>query len=116
MYLPVSAWERRISQRGTAGRPTYLILIGRIHGELTIEAPEGSFLYAVNADGSVSAIKAEYDEQEEAFKLKTRTLGAYVISDSELKTGVSTGTSSESENNSGTTENVKPNPSTGAIA
>ena len=85
-------------------------------GELTIEAPEGSFLYAVNADGSVSAIKAEYDEQEEAFKLKTRTLGAYVISDSELKTGVSTGTSSESENNSGTTENVKPNPSTGAIA
>lgn len=74
-------------------------------GELTIAADKGSFLYAVNADGNLSAVKASYDEYEEAFKVKTRTLGQYVISDVELKvvTAPSTGTG-------------KPNPGTGAQA
>jgi hypothetical protein len=53
-------------------------------GELTILAEEGSYLYAQNSDGSLSAVKAEYDEYEEAFKIKTRTLGSFVISDAEL--------------------------------
>ncbi len=57
-------------------------------GELTIAADKGSFLYAVNADGNLTAVKATYDEYEEAFKVKTRTLGQYVISDVELKTSV----------------------------
>lgn len=74
-------------------------------GLLTIVADKGSFLYQVNADGNLVAVKATYDEYEEAFKVKTRTLGAYVISDVELKLVATT-----------PNETVKPNPGTGANA
>lgn len=74
-------------------------------GELTIAAAPGSFLYAVNADGNLTAVKATYDEYEEAFKIKTRTLGAYVISDAELKLVATT-----------PVDPAKPNPGTGANA
>ena len=53
-------------------------------GEMTIYADEGSYLYEVNSDGLLEEVDAEYDEYEEAFKFKTRTLGRYVISDQEL--------------------------------
>lgn len=74
-------------------------------GTLTIAAEPGSFLYQVNADGNLVAVKATYDEYEEAFKVKTRTLGAYVISDSELKLVATT-----------PVDPAKPNPGTGANA
>lgn len=74
-------------------------------GELTILADEGTFLYAVNADGNLVAVKNTYDQYEEAFKVKTRTLGAYVISDVELKLTTTT-----------PVDPAKPNPGTGANA
>ncbi|MEG2205003.1 MAG: hypothetical protein RRY21_07575, partial [Oscillospiraceae bacterium] len=51
-------------------------------GEMFLEAEEGSFLYALSADGTLKAVKAEYDF--DGFTFKTRTLGCYVISDMEL--------------------------------
>jgi hypothetical protein len=84
-------------------------------GELTLLADEGSYLYALNADGSLSKIKSEYDEYEEAFKITTRTLGKYVISDTELKL-VAASTSSTAPAGSEATAEVKPNPGTGAAA
>ncbi len=85
-------------------------------GELTLLADEGSYLYALNADGSLSKIKAEYDEYEEAFKVTTRTLGKYVISDTELTlvAASSSATSSTAPVSSSTTTPVKTNPGTGA--
>ncbi len=77
-------------------------------GVLTIAADPGSFLYQVNADGNLVAVKATYDEYEEAFKVKTRALNAYVISDVELKL-VNTVTPD-------TDNTAKPNPGTGANA
>lgn len=53
-------------------------------GTLTLYADPGSYLYTVKEDGTLAAVKAEYDEYEEAFKITTRTLGRYVISDTEL--------------------------------
>lgn len=53
-------------------------------GTLTLYADPGSYLYTVKDDGTLAAVKAEYDEYEEAFKITTRTLGRYVISDTEL--------------------------------
>lgn len=74
-------------------------------GELAIAAAPNSFLYQVNADGNLVAVKASYDEYQEAFKFKTRTLGTYVISDVELKLTATT-----------PVDPAKPNPGTGANA
>lgn len=57
-------------------------------GELFLKADEGSFLYVVR-DGVLSAVKAEYDEYDEGFYVKTRTIGKYVISDVELDVSAS---------------------------
>lgn len=87
-------------------------------GELTLYADPGSYLYSVGADGTLVPVQAEYDEYEEAFKIKTRTLGRYVISDTELKIVVSdNGSSSQGGSSSGSTGTVPPttnNPQTGA--
>lgn len=53
-------------------------------GTLYIYADKDTFLYEVTADG-LKAVNATYDESYEAWKFKTRTLGAYAISDAELK-------------------------------
>jgi len=55
-------------------------------GTLLIPADEGSYLYEI-VDGAVKAVNAKYDDFEEAFILKTKTLGSYVVSDIQLKTG-----------------------------
>ena len=55
-------------------------------GTLFLESPEGAFeyIYAV-VDGKLFEIPtAEYDDYDEGFYVKTRTLGAYVLSDVEL--------------------------------
>ncbi len=85
-------------------------------GELTILADPDTFLYALNSDGSLSKIKAEYDEYEEAFKVTTRTLGKYVISDTELTLVAASSVASSSAVTSSTTTPVKTNPGTGAAA
>ncbi len=63
-------------------------------GELTLTGcgifsdNEEKFLYAVDKDGEIALVADSdsdmYDEYEEAFKIKTRTLGVYFISDEEL--------------------------------
>ena len=54
-------------------------------GEMFLEAPDASFefLYQI-VDGKVQLIDVEYDAADEGFYFKTRTLGAYVLSDVEL--------------------------------
>ena len=54
-------------------------------GTLAIPAAEGSHLYKVEKDGKLTKIAAPYDKDEEAFMVRTRTLGRYVISDVDLK-------------------------------
>jgi hypothetical protein len=78
--------------------------------EVTIEAAEGSYLYQI-VDGKVKAVKAEYDEFEEAFIFNTRTLGTYVVSDIELTAAADDAVETVV---SGTTTSA--NPSTGAAA
>jgi hypothetical protein len=79
-------------------------------GTLSIAADEDSYLYKVNSNGNLEKVDAEYDEYEEAFVVKTRTLGKYVISDVELNLvapPVDNGTDNGTDNGSN-------NPSTGA--
>lgn len=88
-------------------------------GELFLPADVDTHIYAVNADGTLSAVKATYDEYEEGWRVKTRTLGKYLISDVELKTSVPTVTPGEDADGTvdGTVEPTVPsNPSTGARA
>lgn len=89
-------------------------------GELTIAAEKGSYLYQVKGD-SLTPVKFVYDEYEEAFKVKTRTLGNYVISDKKLSNTTSPSSSEPSSSEPAsstptTTTPTKPNPSTGANA
>jgi len=50
-------------------------------GEMYIPADEGSFIYELKNGVLVAIAGAEYDEYDEGFYFKTRTLGTYVISD-----------------------------------
>ncbi len=90
-------------------------------GELTLS--EDSFynsdelyLYAVDEDGEISFIadsdSSIYDEYEEAFKIKTRTLGVYIISDTELDLVEEAPAVTPAP----PTTTVKPNPATGGRA
>ena len=58
-------------------------------GELFIPADEGEYLYEV-VDGAVKDVDAEYDDYDEGFYLKTKTLGAYVVSDTKLAVAAAT--------------------------
>ena len=53
---------------------------------LSCEDMEGNlFLYQANSDGSLSEVPgAEWDDSDEGFYFKTRTLGTFVVSDMEL--------------------------------
>lgn len=106
-------------------------------GDLYIVADEDTYLYEVTDDGvktvaylpaggtgsaAVSAalgVKningAEYDEKEGAWHIRTRKLGAYAISDTELDTSRTLdGDESSSESgNSGNNNGTKPIPDTG---
>lgn len=77
-------------------------------GTLYIYADEDSFIYEVTKDGA-KAIKAEWDEDYEAWTFKTRTLGSYAISDVELDEKTVT----EDKNESSKPETGKDNPDTG---
>ena len=77
------------------------------NGTFYIYAAEDTYLYEVTADGA-KAIDATWDEDYEAWTFKTRTLGAYAISDVELDEKTVT-----EDNTSSTTDGGKTNPDTG---
>lgn len=78
-------------------------------GTLYIYADEDSFIYEVTEDGA-KAIKAEWDEDYEAWTFKTRTLKSYAISDVELDEKTVT---EDKDDTSSTTDGDKTNPDTG---
>jgi hypothetical protein len=53
-------------------------------GILTLCAPPGSFIYERSGNTLYPPNQDSYDELEEAFKIRTKTLGCYVISNVEL--------------------------------
>lgn len=82
-------------------------------GDLWITADADTFIYEVTEDGVKEIANAEYDEDEEAWHIRTRKLTAYAISDRELDTSVTLDgedntSSSNTSNNGG-----KDNPDTG---
>ena len=84
-------------------------------GDLYIVADEDTYLYEVTDDGVKEIPNAEYDEKEGAWHIRTRKLGAYAISDTELDTSRTLdGDESSSESgNSGNNNGTKPIPDTG---
>ena len=87
-------------------------------GILTLAAEEGSFLYQLKDDGTMVRLNAEYDKYDEAFSIKTKTLGKYIISDTALKIVNAPGNNNNNNNNNsngGSGNNGgTANPSTGA--
>ena len=89
-------------------------------GTLSLNAEEGSFLYRVNSDGTLKLSRAPYDEDDEAFKVRTRVLGSYVISERELDTEklnsvIKSFDEKEEEKTEEKTEAVPVNPATGIV-
>ena len=83
-------------------------------GVLTLAADEGSYLYQLKDDGMVR-LNAEYDEYDEAFIIKTKTLGKYIISDTELKiVNLPSDNNNSNSGNNGGTVTTPTNPGTGA--
>ena len=78
------------------------------NGYLYIFADEDAFVYGKGTDGAVD-IGAEWDEDMEAWRIRTRDLTSYVISDVELDEKTVTDT----DDSSSTTDGGKVNPDTG---
>ena len=53
-------------------------------GDLLLTAEEDNHIYKVKGDGSLEEISPKYDEDEEAFVIRTRVIGSYVIAEEEL--------------------------------
>ena len=82
-------------------------------GTLYIVADADSYIYEVTEDGVKEIANAKYNEDEEAWEIRTRKLTAYAISDRELDTSITLDgedntSSSNTSNNGG-----KDNPDTG---
>ena len=82
-------------------------------GDLYIYADEDSYIYEVTADGAKEIANAEYDEDYGAWHIRTRSLKAYAISDSELKATESASSTPAESTGSSTGSTGKPNPGTG---
>lgn len=85
-------------------------------GDLYITADEDTFLYEVTENGIKEVKGAKYDEDEGAWHIRTRKLGAYAISDIELDTSVKVEGKDEASSNSSTSSKPngdKHNPDTG---
>lgn len=88
-------------------------------GTLYIYADEDSYIYEVTSKGAKKINGAYYDDDEEAWVIRTRSLTSYAISDKKLKTvdQMNNGSSSNSSNKPGSSNNKpgngKPNPDTG---
>ena len=76
-------------------------------GTLYIFADEDAFIYGKGSEGAVD-VNAEWDEDMEAWAIRTRTLDAYVISDVELDEQTVT-----EDKDDTTTDSGKENPDTG---
>lgn len=97
-------------------------------GTFKLFSEDAKFIYQVGADGSLKKVDATYDESEECFVLKTRTLGSYVVSDIELQSAPTVDSSIEAPVSSAPASSDssaavvvptvpgKPNPGTGAAA
>lgn len=85
-------------------------------GVLTLAADEGSYLYQLKDDGTMVRLNAEYDKYDEAFIIKTKTLGKYIISDTALKIVNAPGSGNNGNSNNGGSGNNggTANPNTGA--
>ena len=81
------------------------------NGTMYIYADEDTFIYEVTADGA-KALKAEWNEDYEAWEFKTRKLTSYAISDVELDEQTVTEDKTDDES-SKTDDGVKENPDTG---
>ncbi len=53
-------------------------------GYLYLYADRGSYVYEIDSKNVLERIKATYDSYDEAYIIRTRTLGRYVISDTKL--------------------------------
>ena len=62
-------------------------------------------------DGKLTAVDASYNEDYEAWELKTRSLGEYVISDKEID--LDAVNTEDKDDASSTTDGGKENPDTG---
>ena len=83
-------------------------------GDLYIVADEDTFLYEVTEDGVKEIPNAEYSEKEGAWHIRTRKLGAYAISDTELDTSVKVNSKDETSKPTTSKPNGgKDNPDTG---
>lgn len=88
-------------------------------GTLYIYADEDSYIYEVTSKGAKKINGAYYDDDEEAWVIRTRHLTSYAISDKKLKTvdQMENSSSSNSSNKPGSNKpgnnNDKPNPDTG---
>ena len=84
-------------------------------GDLYITADEDTFLYEVTEDGVKEIPNAEYSEKEGAWHIRTRKLGAYAISDTELDTSVKVNGKDETSSKPNTSKpnGGKNNPDTG---
>ena len=88
------------------------------NGTLYIYADEDSYLYEVTDKGA-KELDAKWDEDYEAWKLTTRTLGSYAVSDTKLDTKTSSedkeegSSSSSGSGSSSSTDSGKQNPDTG---
>lgn len=78
-------------------------------GDFYIYADEDAFVYEVTADGA-KELDAEWDEDYEAWRFRTRKLTSYVISDVELDEKTVT---EDKDDTSSTTDGGKENPDTG---
>ena len=77
-------------------------------GDFYIFADEDAFIYRKGAEG-VEAVNAEWDEDMDAWRIRTRKLDSFVISDVELDKQTVTDT----DDSSSTTDGGKENPDTG---
>ena len=84
------------------------------NGTLYIYADKDTYLYEI-VDGKLVAVDAEYDEDYEAWKLTTRTLTSYAVSDTKLDTKTTTEDKEEGSSSTGSssTDSGKENPDTG---
>ncbi|MDF3005141.1 MAG: hypothetical protein K0S22_1613 [Oscillospiraceae bacterium] len=55
---------------------------------------DDAYVYEISKTGELSRVSAKYDDYEEAYKISTRTLGRYVISDKKLAISSSSSSSS----------------------
>ena len=80
-------------------------------GDLWITADADTFIYEISEDGKTlkEVANAEYNEDEEAWEIRTRKLVGYAISDKELDLVEDTTSSSTGS----TTDGGKDNPDTG---